>query len=161
MKKEIVKRSLLGIPLGITISYLLSIIISYLAKSEDYIPCAPAFLALFESSLQAVCVQTLFSALIGAIFSAASLIWEIESWSLLKQSFIHFLCMSITMFPIAWFMHWMSHTVFGVLTYSVLFFILYLCIWLILYQIQRKEIQRMNQHLKKRNEKRTGQTSNL
>ena len=30
MKKEIVKRSLLGIPLGITISYLLSIIISYL-----------------------------------------------------------------------------------------------------------------------------------
>lgn len=58
--------------------------------------------------------------------------------------------MSITLFPIAWFMHWMSHTVFGVLTYSVLFFILYLCIWLILYQIQRKEIQRMNQHLKKK-----------
>lgn len=60
MKKEIVKRSLLGIPLGITISYLLSIIISYLAKSEDYIPCAPAFLALFASSLQAVCADFTF-----------------------------------------------------------------------------------------------------
>lgn len=149
MKKEIVRRCLLGMPIGITISYLISIIISYLAGSKEYIPCAPAFLALFASSLQAVCVQTLLSVFLGAAFSLASLIWNIESWSLLKQSFIHFLCLSITMFPIAWLMHWMSHTIFGILIYIVLFFLIYLCIWLIMYQIQKREVQRINQHLKK------------
>lgn len=149
MKKEIVRRCLLGMPIGITISYLISIIISYLAGSKEYIPCAPAFLALFSSSLQAVCVQTLLSAFLGDAFSLASLIWNIESWSLLKQSFIHFLCLSITMLPIAWLMHWMSHTIFGILIYIVLFFLIYLFIWLIMYQIQKREVQRINQHLKK------------
>lgn len=60
MKKEIVRRCLLGMPIGITISYLISIIISYLAGSKEYIPCAPAFLALFASSLQAVCADFTF-----------------------------------------------------------------------------------------------------
>ena len=60
MKKEIVRRCLLGMPIGITISYLISIIISYLAGSKEYIPCTPAFLALFASSLQAVCADFTF-----------------------------------------------------------------------------------------------------
>ena len=60
MKKEIVRRCLLGMPIGITISYLISIIISYLAGSKEYIPCAPAFLALYASSLQAVCADFTF-----------------------------------------------------------------------------------------------------
>lgn len=60
MKKEIVRRCLLGMSIGITISYLISIIISYLAASKEYIPCAPAFLALFASSLQAVCADFTF-----------------------------------------------------------------------------------------------------
>lgn len=60
MKKEIVRRCLLGMSIGITISYLISIIISYLAGSKEYIPCAPAFLALFASSLQAVCADFTF-----------------------------------------------------------------------------------------------------
>ncbi|WP_416337715.1 DUF3021 domain-containing protein [Faecalicoccus pleomorphus] len=94
-------------------------------------------------------MQTLLSAFLGAAFSLASLIWNIESWSLLKQSFIHFLCLSITIFPIAWLMHWMSHTIFGILIYIVLFFLIYLFIWLIMYQIQKREVQRINQHLKK------------
>lgn len=60
MKKEIVRRCLLGMSIGITISYLISIIISYLAGSKEYIPCAPAFLALFASSLQTVCSDFTF-----------------------------------------------------------------------------------------------------
>ncbi|WP_423782554.1 DUF3021 family protein [Faecalicoccus pleomorphus] len=44
-------------------------------------------------------MQTLLSAFLGAVFSLASLIWNIESWSLLKQSFIHFYAYLLPCFP--------------------------------------------------------------
>ena len=148
MKKEIVRRCLLGMSIGITISYLISIIISYLAGSKEYIPCAPAFLALFASSLQAVCADFTFG-ISRCCFQSGQFNMEHRVLESFETKLYPLLCLSITMFPIAWLMHWMSHTIFGILIYIVLFFLIYLCIWLIMYQIQKREVQRINQHLKK------------
>ena len=46
MKKKIIKRSLLGFPLGITMGYLITILISLGWANGYYSPCVPELISL-------------------------------------------------------------------------------------------------------------------
>lgn len=47
----------------------------------------------------------------GLGFAMVSVIWELDSWSLAKQSSIYFLIACIIMFPIAYITNWMKHSI--------------------------------------------------
>ena len=80
----------------------------------------------------------------GAGFAAASIIWELDSWSLAKQSGIYFMIISVIMLPIAYFTNWMKHTVLGVLSYVAIFVAIFVVVWLSQYLLWKRKIKQMN-----------------
>lgn len=154
-KKKIILRSLLGIPIGITIGYLISIVGSAIWGQGYYSPCVPELVTAMGSEIGAVVLQTTLCALLGLSFSATSVIWELENWSLVKQTGIYFLINSIVMMPVAWFTRWMEHSFMGFLRYLGMFAAIFVLIWIVECIIGRRNIDKMNEklHQSRREEK--------
>lgn len=144
MKKKLIYRSLLGMPLGIAIGHVISIITSLAEGSGAYHAVVPSLVEQFGSEIAAVVLQTALCALIGAVSVAASVIWETETWSILKQTVIYFCIISMIMLPIAYFLHWMERSMGGFLIYFIIFFVQFVIIWLIQYWMWKKEIKKIN-----------------
>lgn len=80
---------------------------------------------------------------------ASAVIWQIEKWSLLRQTVTHLAIIAVVTFPIAYLMHWMEHSVGGVIGYMALTFAIYAVIWAaILLRIHRR-IKRLNAEIRK------------
>ena len=84
----------------------------------------------------------------GTGFAAASLIWEIDTWSLAKQSGIYFAVASIIMFPISYFAYWMPHTVAGIIGYVGIFVAIFILVWLGQYFVWKKKLAKINEGIK-------------
>ena len=70
----------------------------------------------------------------------ASVIWEIDSWSLAKQSGVYFFLACLLMLPVAYAADWMEHSIRGVLIYVGIF----LSVWVTQYLIWKRKIRKMN-----------------
>ena len=108
----------------------------------------PQFTIICGNELNAVIIQSLCSLLYGAAFAGASVIWEVESWSLLKQTVLHCIIVSFSTFPIAYCMYWMPHNVLGIAIYIFIFFFIYFFIWFGQYFAMKKKIQAFNDKVK-------------
>lgn len=144
MKKQVILRGLLGIPLGIAIGHVITLIISLGWANGYYSPCVPALIETMGSELNAVLLQTILSGVLGASFAAISIIWEIDHWSIAKQSGVYFLIASFVMMPIAYLTNWMKHTFMGFLSYFAIFVLIFLIVWFIQYLLWKKSVQKLN-----------------
>lgn len=90
MKKIIVIRSLLGFPFGITIGYIITVLISFFFGDGCCQPCAPELVSIMGNEINAVVFQTVLCGILGTGFAVSSVIWKIEKWSILKQTGIYF-----------------------------------------------------------------------
>ena len=142
MKKKIIKRSLLGFPLGITMGYLITILISLGWANGYYSPCVPELISLMGNEINAVIFQTILCGILGVGFAASSVIWEMDSWSIVKQTGIY-----LIMLPIAYFAYWMEHSVVGFLIYFGIFALIFVVIWIIQFGIGRYNVRKMNEKL--------------
>ncbi len=149
MKKKVILRSLLGAPLGIAVSFLITVGISLTVGDGNYYPVAPELVGDFGTEINAVLAQTLCSMLYGAVFAGASLIWEAERWSLLRMTVTHLLVVSLSTLVVAYFMRWMSRSLGGITLYFLIFIGIYLIIWLAQYQAMKRRIREMNEGLAK------------
>lgn len=149
MKKKMLFRCLIGAALGLALSTLITVVISLLVGDGNYYPVVPDLISDCGGELNAVLLQTVFSLLYGAAWAGASAIWEKENWSLFRQTFTHFLICSAATFPIAYFMYWMSHTFFGILSYFGIFFGIYLFIWIVQYHLIKKSLKQVNIQVRK------------
>ena len=122
MKKEFVLRVFIGLLGGIVISYLITIGISLAIGDGSYYPCVPSLIERFGNEITAIIIQTVLSAVLGAGFAGSSIIWEMDEWSLLKQTSIYFGIVSVLMMTIAYICEWMEHSVKGILSYFGIFF---------------------------------------
>lgn len=148
MKKRTLLRGVLGFPLGIAIGYVITIFIS-IGKGEGYyFPCVPELIEQMGNEINAVIVQTVLSGLLGAAFGASSVIWEIDDWSLVKQTGIYFAITSVVMLPFAYFMFWTEHSVKGIVRYFGIFAAIFIIIWLSQYLIGKYTVTKMNSKLK-------------
>ena len=86
MKKKMLKRGLLGLPIGIAIGHIITLIISAGFGDGGYYPVTPELIDAMGSALNAVILQTVLCGIMGAGFAAASVIWELDSWSLAKHA---------------------------------------------------------------------------
>ncbi len=146
MKKKVLLRALLGAPLGLALSYLITILISLVGGQGAYYPVVPELAASCGNEINAVLVQALCSLLYGAAWAGASVIWETD-WSLSAQTLLHLAICSCATFPIAWLLYWMHHSVGGVLLYFGIFFLIYLVIWVSQYLAIRRRLKQINEHL--------------
>ncbi len=148
MKKNLIRRCLVGAPIGISISFIIAIIISVIINKGEFYPVDPQFSQLCGGELNAVIIQSVSSMIYGAIMAGASVIWEVDNWSLLKQTVVHCLVISLATLPIAFFMHWMPHNVLGAVVYFAIFFAIYFIIWISLYLSIKRKIQALDKKVK-------------
>ncbi|MDR0841156.1 MAG: DUF3021 domain-containing protein [Christensenellaceae bacterium] len=150
MLKKTIGRGALGFPLGICIGYVITIGISAVLATGEYHPCVPALVAEFGNELAAVIFQAVLCGVLGAAFAAASVIWEIEKWSIAKQTGIYFLIASLAMLPIAYFAHWMEHSFTGFMLYFGIFITIFVVVWVVQYLVWKSKIQRLNASIEER-----------
>ena len=148
MKKKTVLRGIIGMPVGIFIGYMITILVSLGWGSGEYLPCAPELAANMGSEMGAVLLQTLLCAVLGAAFGAGSMIWEIERWSIAGQTGAYLVVTSLAMLPTAYLLYWMRHSLAGFLSYLGIYLLIFLAIWLGNYFAIRRNIRKMNEKLK-------------
>ena len=154
MKKKVIKRCLFGAPIGLLISHIIllitSIFLSVATKKYegDFLPAPWSLIELCGSELNAVIIQTICSLIFGAAFGGASVIWEIENWSFLKQTVLHLIIISVSSLPIAYCMYWMPHNFWGTAGYIAIFFFIYFFIWFSQYFAMKKRIKELNEKVK-------------
>ncbi len=78
--------------------------------------------------------STFITGLIVTAVVAASVIYEVESWSLIKQSIIHFLSMLLTVYPCLVFSNWFPNKmVLDLVKIFGLFLIVGIILWAVAY----------------------------
>lgn len=147
MKKKILIRAFWGSLIGIVINYLITIVISAVVGDGTFYPCVPSFTERYGNEVTAVIVQTILSALLGGGFSMASLIWEKDDWSLLKQTGVYFAIITVLMMTVAYTCEWMEHSLRGVLAYFGIFFAIFVVIWVIRYMSWKIRISKIKEKL--------------
>ena len=144
MKKKIILRGLFGLPAGIAIGFVITLLISICIGDGSFYPVTPELIKTTGNELNAVVLQTILCAILGVGFAMASVIWEIDSWSLAKQSGVYFLIISVVMLPIAYFANWMKHSITGVLSYVGIFVMIFAAVWISQYLLWKRRIKKMN-----------------
>lgn len=148
MKKKILLRSLLGAPIGVTVSLIITIIFSLSLGHGEYFPAPHELIDWCGGNATAgVIVQMICSLFVGAVCGGSSVIWEIEKWSLLKQTLVHFAVIAVPFFGIGYVINWMPHHIYGALGYIGGFVGGYLIMWLSIYFSVKAKINKMNKQL--------------
>ena len=148
MKKQILYRLIFGFPTGIAIGTVITIVISLATTKNQYIPCPPELIDMMSGNeILAVSLQFLLCGLIGSSFSASSVIWEKDEWSIAKQSAFYFFINSCVMMPTAYINHWMPHSILGFVQYFLIFTAIILLIWGLNYLIWKNKISKINSKL--------------
>lgn len=149
MKKEFLFRIFVGLLGGIVISYLITIGVSMALGDGEFYPCVPSLIDHFGSELNAVIIQTILSSVLGAGFAGASIIWEKDDWSLLKQTSIYFAIVTVLMMTIAYVCEWMEHSAKGIASYFGIFFAIFVVVWVIRYAFWKIRISKIKEKLTK------------
>ena len=147
MKKKALLRGALGVPLGMALGYLITIVISLGWGQGRYVACMPELTALAGSEAGAVAIQAVLCGVLGAVFAVCSLIWEMERWSLFKQSAVYFSATALAMLPVAWVCGWMEHSAGGVALYTGVFVGIFAAAWAAQYLMLRAKIRRLNRRV--------------
>ena len=147
MKKQILLRGMLGFPLGLAMGYLITIFISLTVSDGRYYPCVPELAAVMGNEINAVLLQAVLYGILGAGFGACSVIWQIESWGILKQTGIYFSIISVIMLPTAYVSYWMEHSLKGILSYFGIFVLIFATVWIVQYAAARHNVRKMNETL--------------
>ena len=148
MKKNLLLRCLVGAPVGVVVSSVITIIFSLCLGQGEYFP-APHELIDWcgGNATAAVAVQLICSLVVGAVCGGSSVIWGIEKWSLLKQTLIHFSVIAVPFFGIGYVMNWLPHHIYGALCYVGGFILVYLIMWLSIYFSIKVKNKKMNKQL--------------
>lgn len=86
--------------------------------------------------------STFFSGLIATAIAAASVIYDIENWSLFKQSLVHFLMMLVTVLPCLIVSGWyVLNTFVDYLRLFGIFLLVGFILWSVFYLIFGKRIK--------------------
>jgi len=150
--KKALLRGLIGIPIGVFISTTISLLISIIMGGfggNYYSVVAPELTKMMGGELNAVVLQYSMSCVLGFAFAMASAIFEIETWSMTKQTIVHFLITATAMLPIAYICRWVEPTVISLFLYFAVFAVTYFFMWIVQKRYWKKKIAQMNDKLQK------------
>ena len=149
MLKEIIKRGRLGFMIGVFIGETILILESINAADGSFHAVSAYLTSQTGSELAAVIVQYLITGILGLTFAAGSIIFELDSWSLLLQTIVHFAVTSVIMYLSGFFCGWFPHTVSSTLIWFAMFIIIYIIFWVSFYNYYKKRTREINEQLNK------------
>ena len=145
--KKALLRGLLGVPIGVTIGYGITVAMSLWFGDGSFSPVVPALTEATGSEAAATAVQFLLMCLMGFVFALASCLWEVERWSLLRQTVLHFLALSSTTLLVAGVCRWAEYTPGGLWGYLGFFLLLYAVPYVSISLHVRRRVRAANRRL--------------
>lgn len=115
IKKELIKRFVLGAPFGLVLTQLITVF--SVMGHETVTLEVNSYIILFFASL-----------LLGGYLSAASIVYNIEQWGLMRQTSIHLILM-IPFFFVAYYLGWLPISIGGILLYIIAWLCAYGVLW--------------------------------
>ncbi len=150
--KKALLRGAVGIPIGVTIGYGITVVMALAFGGGEFSPVVPAMTEAFGAESVAVAAQFGLMSLVGFVFAIASCAWEVEGWSLLKQTVVHFCSITPTAMLVAWACHWAEYTPGGLWGYFGIFVVIYVGIFVIEMLGAKEKVKRANQKLSEKKE---------
>lgn len=149
MLNKIIKRALFGFATGVFIGQTILIIESLFIGDGNFYPVTPYLAAHASSKLAAVIIQYFVTAFIGSAFAAGSVIFEMDKWSLLKQTVLHFIISSLAMYFAGFICGWFPHNLISSLIWFGVFIIIYIVFWFSFYSYYKAQVRKINESLMK------------
>ncbi len=130
LKTKFIIRALIGFSLGVIVGAFMLMV-----GSDDA----------FMLNRPLVFAHMICSGLMGFVGNGGAIVYDLESWGVIKATFIHFTATFITMIAISEVLGWFSH---DILIYVFLAFTaVYIIIWLIEYSFGKKQVKELNADL--------------
>ena len=148
--KSAILRGLIGACVGITLYYLIALIISGCIHDGTFYIVDPEVAEHWGSQLNGAVVSTCLTVLMGVCFGASSVIFDLDHWSILKQTAVHFLVIFLAYFGVAYALHWFDRNLGSFLVSLLIFLFTYAGIWLGQYWGYAKKVKAINQGLEDR-----------
>ena len=145
--KQIIRHINVGISSGVFIGLMVSFLISWQVGEGKFYPSTPFFMSKFDTELEALGWSIVLWSLIGIMFSFASLIYEKNNWSIVKQAVIHFMCTYLGLLFLNVLLNWFSYTLKDVIRFTVVFIAIYLTVVMISMFKVRLSLKEINQQL--------------
>ena len=155
LKYKFILQFAIGFALGMLICTIITSIITTASINDgNTYFCDPAFSNMFSNEIVAFIIQMIISGLLGAICMGATVVYEIEEWSILKATITHFIIANGTFIVTAAILRWWNfNNIMADLIYFGTVIIAYILIWLsqyIIYKIQVKKIKKNIKEFKKK-----------
>lgn len=149
------KRLLHGAITGIAIGVIISLLFSTIFSHNSFHPVSPVstmghLYFQYLSELQTMFIAVTIWALIGITFSFGALIFSNSRKCLLFKTSLHFILMFVIMVPLAILAGWFPLKVSALLSFVVIYTIVYFIIWSIETKRNQKDINEINAMLSKR-----------
>ncbi|MBO7584031.1 MAG: DUF3021 domain-containing protein [Treponema sp.] len=146
-KKAIIKRAVLGFIYGVFIGQTILIIESLFVHDGNFYSTTQSLVDLAGTKLCAVIIQYFITGIIGLTFAATTVIFEMDNWSLLRQTIIHFIITSIVMYIAGFLCGWFPHTVGSTLAWFGVFIVVYIIFWICFSLHYKNKVKKMNEAL--------------
>ena len=147
LKKEAVKRAIMGFMYGVFIGQTILILESLMARDGNFYPVAASLVELAGTKIGAVIIQYFLTGIIGTTFAATTVLFEIDNWSLLKQTIIHFIITSIVMYIAGFLCGWFPHKLSSTLIWFGIFIVIYVIFWICFSSYYKNKVKKMNEAL--------------
>lgn len=144
---SIITRFFIGAAIGVCISTLISAVISSSLGEGVFYFCEPQMIEQFGNEMNAAWVQIIISMILGGGSALASFIWQVDRWSLFRQSLTFFAILFALIIPSAWICFWMPHNLLGLVKFAVIFTVIFALIWVIEYSAVRSSVRKLNSRL--------------
>ena len=148
--RKVVFLSSIGFSIGVVFCVLLtSILATYGINDGTLYVCSPEFTEAVGNPILALLIEMLFSGLLGAVCWGLTAVYDIEEWSLLKSTAVHYVISMAVYFSVAFILRWLSP---GDMKANLLWFLIvtagYMIIWIVNYITYRIQIAKINRELK-------------
>lgn len=104
------------------------------------------------NDIGAVVIQTLFSGLLGAVSMGGVIVYDIESWPLLRCTIVHYLVVETAYLAIASLLGWYG-SLGELLVVLGIQLVAYFLIWVFMYLRWKAQVRKLNELLKKSHRK--------
>ncbi len=150
LKNKFILKASIGFSLGMLISVVINIIVTMVQNgSGDFLINNPGA-AYAGRSLGNILVELLTAGLLGMVGNGGSVVYEIESWSIVKATSTHFIFTMLVYVLVGRINGWLTPgpSIANLIQISSMF-IAYVIIWLSQYLVFKKEVAALNDGIKK------------
>lgn len=147
MKKHIFLQLFSGFKTGVFIGLMFSIFFSFVYSGEVFYPMPPSFVEKFSSELTAFLISVFLWGLTGVLFTMTSYIFTSTDWSITKMTISHAVISYILFLPIALYLDWINFSVTNILSFTMIYLIIYTFFWVISMIRVKKEVDKINKHI--------------